>query len=74
MAGVRQNDKELLKAVRHACLEAATAAYEDAGIQGLCAEGRWECARDAIRTVDLTSVVKAEYRRPTAECRRPDLS
>ncbi len=43
-------------AVRTACLNAALAAYEDAGIRGLCAEGRWEAALAAIRTVDLSSV------------------
>ena len=35
--------------VRDACLNAARAAYENAGISGLCEEGRWECALDAIR-------------------------
>lgn len=39
--------------IRGACLEAALKAYEDAGMQGLCAEGRWEVAVDALRTLDL---------------------
>ncbi len=38
---------------RSALLEAALRAYEDAGIQGLCAEGRWEAAVSAMRSVDL---------------------
>ncbi len=46
-------------AVRNACLEAALAAYEDAGIQGLCAEGRWERAVDAVRSLDLVPLVRA---------------
>ena len=29
-------------------------AYEDAGLRGLCAEGRWECALEAIRSLALT--------------------
>jgi hypothetical protein len=49
---------ELAKRVRQACLEAIIQAYEDAGIQGLCAEGRWEVAVDALRTVDLTAVLR----------------
>jgi len=51
------HDHQRLEAVRQACLKAAMAAYEDAGIRGLCVEGRWECALDAIRSVDLASVV-----------------
>jgi hypothetical protein len=43
----------LVETAREACLEAARQAYEDAGIRGLCAEGRWEAALAAIRHVDL---------------------
>ena len=38
---------------------AALAAYEDAGIHGLCAEGRWEAALAAIRHVDLSDVLES---------------
>jgi hypothetical protein len=47
----------LAERVRAACLEAATLAYEDAGIRGLCIEGRCEAALDAIRTLDLSSLI-----------------
>jgi hypothetical protein len=40
--------------VRAACVEAAVAAYEDAGIRGLCAEGRWEAAIGALQQIDLS--------------------
>lgn len=43
--------------VRRACLVAAVEAYEDAGVRGLCADGRWESARRAIAELDLESVV-----------------
>lgn len=49
----------LADAVRAACVEAACLAYEDAGIRGLCAEGRWEAALAAIRHLDLSSVLDA---------------
>jgi len=49
-------DAELMEAVRRACIEAALAAYEDAGISGLCAEGRWEAAVGAIQSLDLKQV------------------
>jgi len=42
--------------VRRACLEAARAAYEDAGFAGMCEEGRWERALDAIRSLDLAAL------------------
>lgn len=47
--------------IRDACLKAAVQAYEDAGIQGLCAEGRWEAAVSAMQSVDVTELLdKAE--------------
>ena len=46
-------------AVRTACLEAAVQAYDDAGIQGLCEEGRWECAIAAVRRLDLQTLIAA---------------
>lgn len=52
-----RNQLETAEAVRAACLRAAFAAYEDAGIRGLCGEGRWELAVQAIRTLDLQSLV-----------------
>ena len=42
--------------VRAACLDVARLAYEDAGIRGLCADGRWEAALTAIRQLDLSGV------------------
>ena len=43
----------MAEAVRQACIDAALRAYEDAGLSGLCHEGRWEYAVDAMRGVDL---------------------
>jgi hypothetical protein len=54
----------LAQAVREACLTAALRAYEDAGLSGLCHEGRWECAVDAIRTLDLQALVRRAQHRP----------
>ena len=34
-------------------IEAAMRAYEDAGLAGLCAEGRWEAAAGAMRAMEL---------------------
>jgi hypothetical protein len=50
-------DHEALERVRRACVEAAQRAYEDAGLRGLCAEGRWEAAIDAMRALDLRALM-----------------
>jgi hypothetical protein len=44
--------------VRTACLDAAIRAYEDAGIRGLCGDGRWEAALAAIRRLDLSGLLE----------------
>ncbi|TXL66275.1 aminotransferase-like domain-containing protein [Zeimonas arvi] len=43
-------------AIRDACVETALEAWEDAGMRGLCAEGRWEVAIGAIRSLDLHAI------------------
>jgi len=48
---------DLSEAVRRACVQAAIAAWEDAGIRGLCGEGRWEVAVDAMCLLDLGPVL-----------------
>lgn len=50
--------REQAEAVRRACIEAALAAWEDAGISGLCAEGRWEMAIQAMRQLDVEPVLR----------------
>jgi pentatricopeptide repeat protein len=49
--------QRLAEAVRAACITAALEAHEQAGIRGLCQEGRWEVAIEAVRSLDLASVV-----------------
>jgi hypothetical protein len=49
--------EKLAAAVRAACVRAALDAYEDAGVRGLCEEGRWECAVDAVRRLDLAPFI-----------------
>ena len=46
------------KRIRDACLKAALEAYDDAGLQGLCAEGRWEVAIGALKALDLTPLLR----------------
>ena len=65
MIGEDTQDKDdaaraLAEAVRAACVETAVLAYEDAGIRGLCDEGRWEYALSAIRRLDLRTLTSAD--------------
>ena len=59
MPGKARNDSTvvLIDAVRAECIKAALLAYDDARIRGLCHEGRWESAMDAIRHLDLRPLV-----------------
>lgn len=50
------NARALAESIRRALIAAGEAAYEDAGIQGLCAEGRWEAAVSAMRSVDVDAL------------------
>ena len=51
--------------MRQACMTVALQAYEEAGISGLCHEGRWAYAVDAMRGLPLRPLVEALLR--TAE-------
>jgi hypothetical protein len=56
--------ENLAKRIRDACVEAVLQAYEDAGVQGLCAEGCWEAAVGALRTLDLAPLLR-EFQHPS---------
>ena len=47
-------------ATKQALIAAAIRAFEDAGISGLCAEGRWEAAVGAMRSYDVRTVVSRD--------------
>ena len=48
----------LAEAVRAACIKAALDAYEEGGVLGLCAEGRWEYAISAMRQLELDTLIQ----------------
>ena len=52
-----QDARRLAEAVRAACVAAAEQAYEEGGVRGLCAEGRWELALDAMRVLDVEALL-----------------
>lgn len=49
--------EQLAEAVKQACIDTAQRAHEQAGISGLCAEGRWELALDAMRSIDVKTLL-----------------
>lgn len=51
--------RDIAEAVRRACIDAALEAYEDAQVRGLCREGAWEVAIEAVRTLDVAAVIAA---------------
>lgn len=56
----------IASAVRSACVQAALEGYERAQIAGLCQEGAWEAAVDAMRMLDLTRLPDPEPTVPAA--------
>jgi hypothetical protein len=61
---------QLAAAVRNACVLAALDGYERAQIAGLCQEGAWECAVDAMRMVELQPIIDAISSPPIADVDR----
>jgi hypothetical protein len=49
--------QKVAELIRGALVRAALMAYEDAAIRGLCCEGAWEVAVDAMRDLDLSQVM-----------------
>ena len=53
---------QMAEAVRQACITAVLQAYDEAGVSGLCHEGRWEYAVDAMRGLPLRPLIEALLR------------
>jgi hypothetical protein len=51
------DSRKVAEQIRGALVQAALMAYEDAAIRGLCCEGAWEVAVDAMRDLDLSRVM-----------------
>lgn len=56
---------KLAEAVRKACIDAALTAYDDGAMSGLCHEGAWECAVDAMRGLDVAAVIRLMKTEPS---------
>jgi hypothetical protein len=51
------NEINTAEKVREACAKEFIRAYEEAGIKGLCEEGRIEYALDAVRSLNLEKIL-----------------
>jgi len=60
MDAIPSNDEQRrnAEAIKAACLKAAIEAYEEAKMSGLCQEGAWELAVDAIKSLDVETVLR----------------
>lgn len=56
------NVEDLPAAIRDAFVAAAARAWDEAGMAGLCAEGRWEAALGALRSVEVAPLLDAFLR------------
>jgi hypothetical protein len=63
---VRGDNQDRAEAVRGALIDAALVACEDAGSSGLCAEGRWEAAVAAMRSLDVATSASARTGQPSS--------
>lgn len=50
--------EQVAKAILVKCKAALIASYEDAGISGLCDEGRWEVALSSLDSLPIKEIVK----------------
>ena len=53
-----ERDRQIAEAVRAACVKAAQQNYERASADGLCDEGAWEVAIDALRSLDVDAILR----------------
>jgi len=50
------SEYRLAKLIRDACIQAASTSFEDARMDGLCCDGAWEAAVEAMRTIDVEKI------------------
>jgi hypothetical protein len=55
--------REIAEATQRTLVAVALQAYEEAGLSGLCGEGRWEVALGAIRDYDVRNITAITAKR-----------
>lgn len=56
---ITEAERKAAEATRRALIEVAMMAYEEAGLAGLCEEGRWEAAIGAMRSYEVGKVERS---------------
>ena len=51
--------RQAAELVRKECIKSAIEAYETASQNGVCHEGAWECAIDAMKSLELDDLLKS---------------
>ncbi len=51
--------KQTAELIRKGCIKAAVEAYETASQIGLCHEGAWECAVDAMKSLNIEELLNS---------------
>lgn len=67
-----EEDREavaIAERIRDACVAALIDAYEDAGLRGLCGEGRWEVAVGEVRSIDPRRLLESALPRDVSDNR-----
>ena len=52
------HDQRIAEAIRAACIKTAQQSYEHTAADGLCDEGAWEVAIDALRSLDVAAILR----------------
>jgi hypothetical protein len=55
---MKEQKDTLTEIIREECVKEFIRAYEEAGIKGLCEDGRIEYAVDSVRSLDLKKIFK----------------
>jgi hypothetical protein len=55
---IKEEKKILAEQIKQECAATALKAYEEASLRGLCHEGAWEYAIDAIKSMKVDEVLK----------------
>lgn len=53
---------KVAQAVREACKKVLQESFDDAGISGLCDEGRWEVALGSLQSLDLSRIIESSLK------------
>ena len=53
---ITETPQQIAEATQRTLIAVALQAYEEAGLSGLCAEGRWEVAIGAMRSYDARHI------------------